>query len=393
MANISLFPLSIGGIKAPLNLLDSLFSNPLSTSFMKYPLDLSDNPNYGHAITFKAYEYNYQASDTLGGMISGNVPFSIQNLVGIFGTSKIEPVRSETSLPKATISLYLPDTLNTQYTQNYEEVSLLSSLGPLTYIGSFISDIAAYRAGDGMTKSKLANYYEKGAFTEILGNMYKDWGSIAGNVLKQVPNPHLQMLYKGVGLRSFSFEFRFTPSSRREAQSVDDIIKAFSFYSSPNLLGATEHQYLKPPEMFEISFAFTGGNNLSSTISNFFNNIGTNILSSQIMGSLFGSNSVGNNVPQAKIYQIYHPCVLKNVSVDYAPNGWSSYEDGFPVETRLNLEFVETNIVTKENINPSAVNSSGSALTSSVNSSSSNSLLSEATQSIPNLNEWMGGIF
>ena len=85
-------------------------------------------------------------------------------------------------------------------------------------------------------------------------------------------------------------------------------------------------------------------------MSNFFKNIGTNILTSQVTGALFGSDKVSDNAPHAKIFQIYHDCVLTNMTVDYAPNGWAAYNDGYPVETRLTLQFKETDIVTKSDI-------------------------------------------
>jgi hypothetical protein len=43
-------------------------------------------------------------------------------------------------------------------------------------------------------------------------------------------------------------------------------------------------------------------------------------------------------------------CVLSNVNVDYAPNGWAAYNDGFPIQTRLTLQFKEMDIVTKQKL-------------------------------------------
>ena len=42
--------------------------------------------------------------------------------------------------------------------------------------------------------------------------------------------------------------------------------------------------------------------------------------------------------------------VLENVSVDYAPNGFATFNDGSPVQIRLTLQFKETNILTRETI-------------------------------------------
>ena len=44
-------------------------------------------------------------------------------------------------------------------------------------------------------------------------------------------------------------------------------------------------------------------------------------------------------------------CVLSNVTVDYAPNGWSTFIDGQPTQTRLTLQFKETSVITKSEVN------------------------------------------
>ena len=55
------------------------------------------------------------------------------------------------------------------------------------------------------------------------------------------------------------------------------------------------------------------------------------------------------SAPNAKIFQV-GDCVLKNVNVDYAPNGWAAYNDGYPIQTRLTLQFQEMDIVTKQSM-------------------------------------------
>ena len=43
-------------------------------------------------------------------------------------------------------------------------------------------------------------------------------------------------------------------------------------------------------------------------------------------------------------------CVLENISVDYAPIGWVTYDGGQPVQTKLTLQFKEIEIVDKTRI-------------------------------------------
>jgi hypothetical protein len=44
-------------------------------------------------------------------------------------------------------------------------------------------------------------------------------------------------------------------------------------------------------------------------------------------------------------------CVLKDVTVDYTPNGVKSFQDGSPTQINMSLSFQETEILTKQSIN------------------------------------------
>ena len=41
---------------------------------------------------------------------------------------------------------------------------------------------------------------------------------------------------------------------------------------------------------------------------------------------------------------------LKNVDVNYAPNGWSAYRDGAPVQTTLTLGFEEIVLIDRDKV-------------------------------------------
>ena len=76
------------------------------------------------------------------------------------------------------------------------------------------------------------------------------------------------------------------------------------------------------------------------------NKTGLNVL-------LGNSNTVSNGKP-SKTFTV-NDCVLEGVSIDYAPNGWSTYNDGYPVQTTLVLNFKETTMYTKREFKNSAV--------------------------------------
>lgn len=343
MAIIDILPLAIGGVKPPLNLLYDLIKN-VNPKNLFYPIDLAANPNYGHAVIFTVKDYNYQIAKNFENLTKGggfNADFLNVQSIKAKATQDI----------LSTISLYMPDTLAVTYDHDYTQTSLTDAFGLASFLGSAIADLPTAMRGTEADKGAWMNLVAKGFGAQGLGAILgKDIGTIAGNVLKQVPNPHLQLLYKGVNLREFQFEFIFTPTSQKEAQVVDEIIKTFTYYSSPALLGAQSHQYLEPPQIFNIKFAFTGGTGLSGAITNFFKNIGTNILTNQVSAALFGSNQNLGTANTAKIFEIYHDCVLTNINVDYAPNGWAAFGDGHPVQTRMTLQFKEMDIVTKGDI-------------------------------------------
>lgn len=367
MATIDILPFSIGGVKPPMNLLYELFSSKIDSKNLMYPLDLGTNPTYGHAVQFTIYDYQYPAAEAVTGAfnnldkltstLSGNI--TTESLKGLFGDTTLAEglkalsptnLRLQKSNPLSTISLYMPDTLAFDYNHLYNELSLTETLGAPGILASAMADTGSMMQGKDNSMGNYANLVAGPAAYLI----DKKLGGLAGNIAKSVPNPQLQLIYKGTGLRQFQFEFRFTPNSKKEAQSIDEIIKNFTYYSVPKLKGAASHQYLEPPQIFNIKFAFTGGSGLSGAVMNFFKNIGTNILTSQIGGNLFGSNPLNQkNNPAPKIFEVYSECVLENMNLDYAPNGWASYDDGYPVETRLTLQFRELDIVTKDNIRPS----------------------------------------
>lgn len=348
MAKISILPLSIGGVKPPLNLLANLFPSLGTSKNLTYPLDLSSNPNYGHAIVISAYDYTYPAAEGLSNVLKGQSSFKDYISSGSFNIQGAKRQQQQGS-PRFTVSMYMPDTLNTTLVNDYlHDQSLTDILGWTGFIASAVSDLGIDAKGTNQDSGNLYNAYGKGFAERFLGG---NLGTLFGNVAGQVQNPQLQMLYKGVNLREFQFEFRFIPTSKKEAEVVDSIIKNFTHYSVPELAGGKSNQFLKPPQIFSIKFAFTGGSGLAGAVSNFFKNIGTNILTSQVTGALFGSMSdPSKSGGNAKIFEIYHDCVLTNIQVDYAPNGWAAYNDGYPVETRMTLTFKETDIVTKSNV-------------------------------------------
>jgi hypothetical protein len=133
-------------------------------------------------------------------------------------------------------------------------------------------------------------------------------------------NPQLEMIYQSPSFRHFRFQFMFYPRSEKEASDVLDIIDLFRYHQAPEIVKSSFGRYLVPPSEFDISFYYNGFEN--------------------------------PNIPKIST------CVLTDISTDYAPNGFAAYETksstpekggtGMPVAIRLDLTFMETEIVTKQ---------------------------------------------
>lgn len=253
----------------------------------------------------------------------------------------------------AYISLYMPDTLSTQVQSQYDPVEKTSTFGIGGYLGNLVSDVMKSKAANQSNPSNLfgGEDYVRGLFAKGAGLASKESEKMTGlmqNALQRVPNPQVQLIYRGLDLRQFQFEFIFTPASSKEAEEVDEIVKTFMFYSLPDITTGSG-QYFIPPQIFKIKFAFLGDEGVSGQIYDIFKQNITNVFGNQFNKMLTGSNPTTdiakNN--KAKLFSI-GDCFLQNVQVNYAPLGtWAAYQDGYPIQTSLSLTFQEISLINK----------------------------------------------
>ena len=349
MAIISI-PTSIAGVSvpgvspnSPGGPLSSLYSNSFQSNVYQYPRDLT-SASKGHVVQFAIYDIKpseatvtaltnvasstvgltsqllqsgIQAGATIGstnplaeGGITTDVnalktaATDIQPSLASFGNSAVEfgknllgvvssaftPQGLNLSAPTTTnaryISLYMPETVNFSYDAAYTTLNTKEVATSLPLVGGVMENIV--KAVDNPATNALLNK---------LGYAF---------------NPQQQLLFKGIDFREYQLDFTFTPYSAQEAQTVNNIIKEFRRAAAPQLVTATKGMFFIPPSVFNISFMFNGKTN--------------------------------PNINQLK------RSVLTSVTVDYAPNGWSAYVDGQPVQTKMTLKFQEMELVTRADI-------------------------------------------
>lgn len=230
-----------------------------------------------------------------------------------------------TKLTTDAIALYMPDTLQYSYTQNYEDMSVGNELlGKLAAAGQSALDdfrkgnmegvAASLSKSAGMTiTEKFANAAGKAVGSENSARL----GSLA--LLGAVKNPMLEMIYSSPSFRIFSFTFMFYPRDEKEGYEVQRIIERFRYHQAPELEKGSQG-FLVPPSEFDIGLYYNGRTN--------------------------------PNLPPIAT------CVLKGIDVDYAPDGFTAYEvpgvdspfiggTGMPVAIRVTLNFQETTYLTK----------------------------------------------
>ena len=204
---------------------------------------------------------------------------------------------------KVAIGMFMPEGINTSYDHEYEALSVTSTLG-----------LGGYAAQALSSKGKLDEvdpYITEAAAAAAAGLLGGDANLTKLGIFGatgRVVNPQLEMIYTSPTLRRFVFDFRMVPRNPTEAADIKTIIYLLKLYSAPTIPDNSTGRYFIPPAQFEIEF-YDGENNLNT--------------------NLFRTKK----------------CVLSSVNIDYAPNGFATFYDGTPVETRMQLTFQETAII------------------------------------------------
>jgi len=261
-----------------------------------------------------------------------------ENVASMMGGSFLKTTKRTSDA----IALYMPDTLQYQHTQKYNDLSLGGS--------KIAQGIAAGAAGvDSYKESGNAGKAGSNALVAaalgIGGNVAKDALGDVGQfgftaATGAVTNPMLEMVYTSPDFRSFQFDFSFYPRSETEGISVQKILERFKFHQAPefyNLDGKNFVGALVPPSEFDIEFFYNG--------------------------------KINPNIPRIAT------CVLESIDIDYAPNRFNAYEvpgenepklgrTGMPVAINLRMSFRERTYLTKSDFkNPRLGNFNASSST------------------------------
>ena len=222
-----------------------------------------------------------KAGTVITGMMDGQLP------EGLGASQTVAQFMEMKKDLRATVSLYMPETLSFNYAASYGEESIVGAAASLP---GFLGKPAS------IAQSIMDNQAVK----------------LALNKLGYAFNPQEQVLFQGIEFRTFEMSFTFSPRSAHESSKVQQIVKLFRSYAAPTIVTGLAGFFYTPPGVFNLSFKKDGAEN-------------PNI----------------NKLTD---------CVLTSVAVNYAPNGWSSHKDGQPTQMTMDLSFKETVLVDRAKI-------------------------------------------
>jgi len=139
--------------------------------------------------------------------------------------------------------------------------------------------------------------------------------SVISRSTGQILNNNLELLFQGVNLRSFPFSITFSPRSPGESTMVKDIIRNLKQSMAPKTgdlaAGSNTGIFLKSPDVFQLRYL-----------------------------------KDGHDHPFLNTFKL---AALTGMTVNYTNAGtYTSYEDGTPVNIRMNLTFKELNPIYAE---------------------------------------------
>ena len=221
---------------------------------------------------------------------------------------------------KTTIALYMPPTVSVSYNSRYgeQEIGMMAQLGAdaIKAFSGGASDEAVSgmldKAGAGLKNMALA----------ALDTVAPGAKALAAIETGKIVAPRMELMFEGIGRRSFSYEFTFIPRSEQEAFTIEKIVRTFKLHMASNLVKGTGGKEYSIPDTFEIAYMYKGNNN------DFLNKIST--------------------------------CVLETMDVSYGGDKYVTYpmtvsDDGTiagppPQSTKVSLTFQELELITKDMI-------------------------------------------
>lgn len=304
----------------------------------RYTFPLENQDDYRGLIRFLAYDEDYQS---LAGLA-----FRTAAVAGVSG-EVVDNFRAEgfsTKKGKANnkknrgeVVLYLPQSIQISDNIQYGSIEL-GAIGATAMQGVAAGSGAVGLVGDALksvmediASAAFGDLGDAGAAVAVQRTARR-FGApqIAGAVATSTGvtiNPNNRNILNGVALRTFRFQFKLIPTSKREADIINKMIKWFRMSMYPDIGAALDETQgtsltLKYPSKFKITmeygkFSDAGGVEFGDT-----NPVATGLL----------------------------PCFLQSFDAVYNPNAMAFHSDGNPQEVDISMNFIEERALNRNDI-------------------------------------------
>ena len=233
--------------------------------------------------------------------------------------SSIVVERAPTTRLDTAIAMYMPTDIKVSYGAEYTD----------TPIGQFTDAVVDVVQG-GMSPEELQKSVanETGELGEYgirqglkgLGEVPGFGGALEAKEMMEgvIFADRMELAFKGIGKRQFSYEFKMMPRSQAEADQIQEIIYAFKFNMMPEFVGDTKGRKLKVPNTFDIQYMYQNAEN------SYLNKVST--------------------------------CFLEKMDVSYGGDRYKTFDASStnagapPVETTISLNFLEIELITRERV-------------------------------------------
>ena len=238
---------------------------------------------------------------------------------------------------QGTIFLAMPRQLSVQYGMSYQGVDLGSLGSGLVGMGAAFLDkgasdqdvakILAETAQNSIPEVGL-NLAANTVNTAIQATGFAggvDANSIAALVRGQILNPFREITFKGANYRNHNFNVKMVARNETEEKEIKQIVNTLRYYMHPSLSNGTSN-------------AGQGGNNRWLGIPSYFD------LAFVRMAGTKGNQKREKLTTATEIENLYRPgaCVLKNFSVNFAPDGQYVATDDYVMAVQIQMSFQET---------------------------------------------------
>tara|TARA_Y100000992_G_scaffold241968_1_gene172884 strand:- start:752 stop:2401 length:1650 start_codon:yes stop_codon:yes gene_type:complete len=306
---------------------------------VKYPMDMSDQQD-----RFSITCYSYQAP-----YATATDP---DNIASAYGTQRSSPYRKKLG---AGLMLPMPNNMIDGNARKWEEDNINTQAldAVRASMSNGISQIIAGKLGlngfQAFLKNTMATLRSStqqsgrqelfaNEISQLVGDMGYDVSAdtILSRTAGVIANANTELLFAGVSLRSFEFNWVMSPRDIREAAQVRMIIRALKQWSAPRKLkkllsgkdgadaagtgqagGPT--YFLGTPNIFRLRY-ITAGNK-----------------------DILGVNK-------------FKPCALTDINLNYTPEGmWMAYQGGQPVAVQMSLKFNELEPIYNTDYSPNIV--------------------------------------